>query len=560
MVENGELGNTETARKTLQEARNQIINSVLNGEGGVQKILTQRYPHLTIEFKNKGSKGFGSDIDIAIKVTGGNAKENAKASVEGVRETYRQLRELGFEPDQALDANFYTVLHEENITPTNEAEATQILHDQSVTSLAEMRMNMSPEQWQAYKQQQLESLGLGQSFKGVQESSQAEARDRLQQQLQAAEALATRLQDQSQTKEQLLEKQQDALLKALENNASPRKIRQLMAEVTLLEPDAYGTRAAVEGVVDYQQAMKGDEAGDHYWDIYTDRAGKLPDEAHERFAVLSQEASASLAKMYSHAHGETGNSVSDVLAMAKYLGRINHANFEAGLSTARNPMIDTMHQLMATKANKGSSADAIAVLREWAKDNSLTDQEIQDAWVSQAQKLGQDLVVQLRSSEQMAHVFAPKDSSHSGEGESSTSLPTQESQSEKTTTPETSHSDETPNQTALETLPNTSDKPQDNESSNSLDSTQTEDTSRDTSQNQDLEQTLTAALPNDLQGKVPIHVDPDLPSNTVRVHYDVDANGLVTNVHLRVGANTSAVDIQLHTQTVRLMQRYSTTH
>jgi adenosine deaminase len=80
---------------------------------------------------------------------------------------------------------------------------------------------------------------------------------------------------------------------------------------------------------------------------------------------------------------------------------------------------------------------------------------------------------------------------------------------------------------------------------------------KDTSLNPDLQQSLIAALPNDLQGKVPINVDPELPSNTVRVHYDVDANGLVTNVHMRVGPNASAVDIQLHTQTVRLMQRYS---
>ncbi|MEQ8999927.1 MAG: hypothetical protein RID53_25865 [Coleofasciculus sp. B1-GNL1-01] len=80
---------------------------------------------------------------------------------------------------------------------------------------------------------------------------------------------------------------------------------------------------------------------------------------------------------------------------------------------------------------------------------------------------------------------------------------------------------------------------------------------KDTSRNPDLQQTLTAALPNDLQGKVAINVDPDLPSHTVRVHYDVDANGLVTNVHMRVGSDASAVDIQLHTQTVRLMQRYS---
>jgi hypothetical protein len=564
MVEKGELGDPETAKQTLQEARNQIISSVLDGEGGVRAILKQRYPDIEIEFKDLGSKGFGSDRDITVKVTGGkDANENARASVEGVREAYNQLRQLGFEPDKALDSNFYTELHEGNITPTSKAEAAQILQDQSVTSLAEMRMNMSPEQWKAYKQQQLESLGLGKDATGVQDSSQAEARDRLQQQLQDAENLAARLQDKSKPKEQLLEERQAALLKALEQNASPREIRQLMAEVKLLEPDAYGTRAAVEGVVDYQQAMKGDETGDKYWDIYTGRADKLPDDTSERFAVLSQEASASLAKMYSHSHGETGNSVSDVLAMAKYLGRIDHAHFEAGLSTSNNPTIDTMRQLMATKANGGSQADTVRVLQEWAQANNLshlTDQQIQDAWVAQAQALGQDLVVKLRSSEQMAHVFAPKDvSDSSGSGsDSSTSLQSGDSLADATATSDKTNSAKTKNQTDLETLPNTPEKPKDaDESSSSLESTEVQDTTKVKSLNPDLEQTLTMALPRDLQGKVPINVDPDLPSNTVRVHYEVDANGLVTNVHMRVGPNASAVDIQLHAQTVRLMQNYS---
>jgi len=563
MVEKGELGDPKTAQQTLQEARNQIIDSVLDGEGGVRAILKQRYPDIEIEFKDLGSKGFGSDRDITVKVTGGkDANENARASVEGVREAYNQLRKLGFEPDKALDSNFYTELHEGNITPTSKAEAAQILQDQSVTSLAEMRMNMSPEQWQAYKQQQLESLGLGKDATGVQDSSQAEARDRLQQQLQDAENLAAGLQDKSKPKEQVLAERQAALLKALEQNASPREIRQLMAEVKLLEPDAYGTRAAVEGVVDYQQAMKGDK-GDGYWDIYTGRADKLPDDTSERFTVLSQEASASLAKMYSHSHGETGNSVSDVLAMAKYLGRIDHAHFEAGLSTSNDPVIDTMRQLMATKANGGSQADTVRVLREWAQANNLsdlTDQQIEDAWVAQAQALGQDLVVKLRSSEQMAHVFAPKDVNDSiGSGsDSSTSIQSGDSLPDATATSDKTNSAETRDQTDLETLPNTPEKPKDaDESSSSLESTEVQDTTKVQSLNPDLEQTLTTALPNDLQGKVPINVDPDLPGNTVRVHYDVDANGLVTNVHMRVGPNASAVDIQLHAQTVRLMQNYS---
>ena len=66
------------------------------------------------------------------------------------------------------------------------------------------------------------------------------------------------------------------------------------------------------------------------------------------------------------------------------------------------------------------------------------------------------------------------------------------------------------------------------------------------------------ALPIDLRNRVPVNIDPDLPGNTVRVHYDIDPRtGLVTNIRMRLGPTATAVDIQLHTQTVRLMRRYA---
>lgn len=65
-------------------------------------------------------------------------------------------------------------------------------------------------------------------------------------------------------------------------------------------------------------------------------------------------------------------------------------------------------------------------------------------------------------------------------------------------------------------------------------------------------------LPADLRNRVPVDVDPDLPGNTVRVYYDIDPKtGLVTNIRMRVGIKATAVDIKLHTQTVRLMRRYA---
>jgi hypothetical protein len=67
---------------------------------------------------------------------------------------------------------------------------------------------------------------------------------------------------------------------------------------------------------------------------------------------------------------------------------------------------------------------------------------------------------------------------------------------------------------------------------------------------------LTEALPSDLQGRIPVEVDPNLNGNTVRVHYDVDADGLITNIHIRAGLAATPLDIQLHVGTIRTMQRY----
>jgi hypothetical protein len=70
-------------------------------------------------------------------------------------------------------------------------------------------------------------------------------------------------------------------------------------------------------------------------------------------------------------------------------------------------------------------------------------------------------------------------------------------------------------------------------------------------------ETLREGLPPDLQKKIPIHVDPELESNTVRVHYDVDENGVFKDIHIRAGPSATPHDIELHVKTVRTMQKYT---
>ena len=70
-------------------------------------------------------------------------------------------------------------------------------------------------------------------------------------------------------------------------------------------------------------------------------------------------------------------------------------------------------------------------------------------------------------------------------------------------------------------------------------------------------ETLREGLPPDLQKKIPITVDPDLNSNTVRVHYEVDENGVFKDIHIRTGPAATPRDIELHVRTVRAMQKYA---
>ncbi|MFY0568239.1 DUF4157 domain-containing protein [Archangium lansingense] len=64
-------------------------------------------------------------------------------------------------------------------------------------------------------------------------------------------------------------------------------------------------------------------------------------------------------------------------------------------------------------------------------------------------------------------------------------------------------------------------------------------------------------LPPDLRARIPVEVAVGDSSTTVRVNYTVDEKGVVTDIRIRAGEGASARDIELHTRTVRLMERYS---
>ena len=403
-INQGEFGDAAELGKALQTERLRILGEV---QETIKANLQARYPGATIEFKNLGTPGFGSDCDITVKVTGASVHENIATSVEAVRDAYHSLRQKGFDPDRALDANFYTELHESSL-PVTPREAHQIQQDQSAVSLAEMRMNMSDSQWQTYRSEQLQSLGEGRPATGLQAHVESQARGHLEQQFREAEAIAARLKNSNRTQTDVLAERQQALLDALERKAPTPEIRQIMAEIKLLEPDAYGTRAAVEGVVDYQQAIARGSS-----ETYIDHPRRLPEDGTGRLAVLGQEASASLGKMFGHAKSDDNN-LSDVRSIAKYLGRVEHAMMEAGFDTSSDEMIALKNLLMSAKHSDTPDRATAQALRDWAQQTNrghLSEPELRDAWVTEAQRLAQGMVIQIRSAELTHPEFHPSDRS-----------------------------------------------------------------------------------------------------------------------------------------------------
>ncbi len=361
-----------------------------------------------------GTPGFGSDSDITMRFSGGNdpraVRAQIEASIHAVQEAYRTLREQGYDADAALDTNFYTELHEGSIRPEGQLEREQITHDQSVVSLAEQRMGMRQEEWASYRERQLESVR-----QAVDAGPEALARTTAE--LNAAEALAARIRPEGQTATQrraLLDSKMNELRAALERNAPARETRQLMAEIKLLEPEAYGTRAAVESVVGRQQRLARG-TGDTYQDIPA-----LPADPHERAAFLAQDANAQNGMLHAHT-APSGNTVKQIQSGAKYLRRIIHDVVVDGHlpEGAGSAFFRNLHEIVNTKNITDSTASATEVLRlirealladgrDAALLDRITPETMRDIWAEQAREYGNQLSIEMRTEEALINAESPR--------------------------------------------------------------------------------------------------------------------------------------------------------
>ncbi|MEZ5295899.1 MAG: hypothetical protein R2697_06390 [Ilumatobacteraceae bacterium] len=320
-----------------------------------------------------------------------------------MRDAYDLLRQQGLDPAAALDTNFYTELHEGAVTPSNAAERMAISADQTVVSLMEVELS-APGSLGDLRQAQLDALARTE----MPDSVRGEMRQRIEQQFATAERRAAEIS--AGGREAALQRARARLEDALQRTPPPsaRELRQLMADVKLLEPDAYGSRAAVEGVVHGQQGLRRAEttadraaAGRHVGPV-----GRGEGTLTERLEHRLQQARASLGHLLAHVRPPGRNSVRDVLAVAKQLARILHAFREAG-QFIDHPLLDDAGAVVASKSENDPDA-TIREVRVWAERAGLrfgSEQALLDAYVAEARRLGIEMTTRLGTSTESARSF-----------------------------------------------------------------------------------------------------------------------------------------------------------
>jgi hypothetical protein len=410
-------------QRALQHVRVDTVNRVF---GRVRREVEAHHPDVRIRMKDLGSVGFGSDRDVTIRAvprTGRNPdlRSLVTASMDGVQSMYRSLERLGYPAATALDTNFYTELHEPTIHLASAAEVGAVRFDQSVVSLAEARRGMTPDAWRALKLDTTRALSSP-GARRIQSAVEAGARARLTTLFDRAEALADSLGPHvpAGAPNPALTARYDSLREVLHRANPPataREQRWTMAEVKLLEPDAYGSRAAVEGVVDTQQGMARSHSGAAAEHIRGGRVTALGSDgaAHPRLAALAQEGCSSLGKLYEHtilppeppATDRTPREPAHAKSVrdgAKYLLRILHAAREAGLQ----PHSELEHVATAIiEAKSHDTPDQAGALArsDWARERGLTHREpraVGERFIGEARELGRTLCVRLVALEQVA--------------------------------------------------------------------------------------------------------------------------------------------------------------
>ena len=418
----------------LQEARVTVTNEHV---ARVLESVQQRFPDLQLSVQDLGTPGFASDRDITVRATPRDPaayaamsdgqrqavdRQMVQASAEAIPLLYVLLEAAGLPAQRALDTNFYTELHESRIRPTDAAESVRIVADQEIVSMTEVLLNVSPDQWRAYVDGQRQMI---ERIAGMPDPDRTALRQRFDDQVTAAETNARRLlgdlpgaQGHGQSRDAALTAARDRLVAAMQRDPPPtaQETRQLMADVKLLEPDAYGTRGAVEGVVLGTQGMKTASLEQVRQDGFRTRrqiergegepgplrldpesgqmvelsaehelqrrrgeamphVGRVRPGAPSGYEINARslaEAQAVLAHLLGHLPAPADASYGSASTAAKNLGRIASVAEDAGIPGSRGGGLSHLGAIVAAKQAPEPAAPTRDAIRGWARESDVT--------------------------------------------------------------------------------------------------------------------------------------------------------------------------------------------
>ncbi|GIK33182.1 MAG: hypothetical protein BroJett009_21740 [Armatimonadota bacterium] len=408
----------DAARQTIRSQAEQAV------------LQNPQFQGLT--FDAPGTPGFRSDIDIGVRPADTSrlttpeavAREIQRAG-EAADALNREItRRSGGEPDRTLDVNVYpwTGIDAPLQVPTGQQGRVTRAFD--VASLVELRRTMSPEAFAQFRDQMLAQFNPNDpNAPAGQRRFEAQSRAQLEAQFREAQQIADRLTSAVQTEAQRLAtaepglsergrqiRAQEMVMQSIRRRlvaalrqtpVDHAEVARLQAEMLMMQPGAYGTRAGIADVVGFQQPLaRAADSTTHYpVDTMDGRQIQISEGARQYMertgarglAEQAQSATSSLAQMEAHMHQPTSQAQAIELLRQtyKYSRRIEYASTMAGAG-------DSVPEM---SRHTREPASLQRMVEGWARQNGVGGTFEQQAWAYAQSRLGwaRQAVVNLRT-------------------------------------------------------------------------------------------------------------------------------------------------------------------
>lgn len=408
----------DAARQTIRSQAEQAV------------LQNPQFQGLT--FDAPGTPGFRSDIDIGVRPADTSrlttpeavAREIQRAG-EAADALNREItRRTGGEPDRTLDVNVYPWTGIDAPLQVPAGQQGRVTRAFDIASLVELRRTMSPEAFAQFRDQMLAQFNPNDpNAPAGQRRFEAQSRAQLEAQFREAQQIADRLTSAVQTEAQRLAtaepglsergrqiRAQEMVMQSIRRRlvaalrqtpVDHAEVARLQAEMLMMQPGAYGTRAGIADVVGFQQPLaRAADSTTHYpVDTMDGRQIQISEGARQYMertgarglAEQAQSATSSLAQMEAHMHQPTSQAQAIELLRQtyKYSRRIEYASTMAGAG-------DSVPEM---SRHTREPASLQRMVEGWARQNGVGGTFEQQAWAYAQSRLGwaRQAVVNLRT-------------------------------------------------------------------------------------------------------------------------------------------------------------------